>query len=114
MKSGRSVPIAFRHLVEVATDDVGVLGFTHPEDLDEGLIEFDDALFGHIGYGISNLARSFFLALTHAKFSRVPLNTPTRRYYQNINRYSAAFALASDFAMLTLGGALKKRELLSW
>jgi len=43
----------------------------------------------------------------------VPLNTPTRRYYQNINRYSAAFALASDFAMLTLGGDLKKRELLS-
>ena len=83
------------------------------EDADQGLIEFDNALFGHIGYGISNLARSFFLALTHAKFSRVPLNTPTRRYYQNINRYSAAFALASDFAMLTLGGALKKRELLS-
>jgi acyl-CoA dehydrogenase len=83
------------------------------EDTDQGLIEFDAALFGHIGYGISNLARSFFLALTHAKFSRVPLNTPTRRYYQNINRYSAAFALASDFAMLTLGGALKKRELLS-
>jgi len=83
------------------------------EDLDRGLIEFDDALFGHVGYAISNLARSFFLALTHAKFSRVPLNTPTRRYYQNINRYSAAFALASDFAMLTLGGDLKKRELLS-
>ena len=83
------------------------------EDSEQGLIEFDDALFGHIGYGISNVARSLFLALTHAKFSRVPLNTPTRRYYQNINRYSAAFALASDFAMLTLGGALKKRELLS-
>jgi len=83
------------------------------EDQDRGLLEFDDALFGHIGYAISNLARSFVLALTHAKFSRVPLNTPTRRYYQNINRYSAAFALASDFAMLTMGGALKKRELLS-
>jgi acyl-CoA dehydrogenase len=83
------------------------------EDKERGLIEFDDALFGHIGYAVSNLARSFSLALTHAKFSRVPLNTPTRRYYQNINRYSAAFALASDFAMLTLGGELKKRELLS-
>ena len=83
------------------------------EDQDRGLIEFDDALFGHIGYAISNMARSFFLALTHGKFSRVPLNTPTRRYYQNINRYSAGFALASDFAMLTLGGELKKRELLS-
>jgi len=59
------------------------------------------------------MSRSFFLALTHAKFSAVPLNTPTRRYYQNINRYSAAFALATDFAMLTLGGKLKQKELLS-
>ena len=85
------------------------------QDTDEerGLVEFDDALFSHIGYAISNLARSFFLALTHAKLSQVPLNTPTRRYYQNINRYSAAFALASDFAMLTLGGKLKIKELLS-
>jgi acyl-CoA dehydrogenase len=80
---------------------------------ERGLTEFDDALFGHVGYAISNLARSFFLALTHAKFSQVPLNTPTRRYYQNINRYSAAFALATDFAMLTLGGKLKQKELLS-
>lgn len=83
------------------------------EDHDRGLIEFDDALFGHIGYAISNMARSFVMAMTNAKFSRVPLNTPTRRFYQNINRYSAAFALASDFAMLTLGGALKKKEMLS-
>jgi acyl-CoA dehydrogenase len=83
------------------------------EDTDRGLIEFDDALFSHIGYAISNAARSFFLALTHARFSKVPLNTPTRRYYQNVNRYSAAFALATDFAMLTLGGKLKIKELLS-
>jgi acyl-CoA dehydrogenase len=83
------------------------------EDPDRGLAEFDDALFSHIGYAISNAARSFFLALTHARFSKVPYNTPTRRYYQNINRYSAAFALATDFAMLTLGGKLKIKELLS-
>jgi acyl-CoA dehydrogenase len=84
------------------------------EDIERGLIEFDDALFSHVGYAISNAARAFFLALTHAKFSNVPLlNTPTRRYYQNVNRYSAAFALATDFAMLTLGGKLKIKELLS-
>jgi len=82
-------------------------------DSERGLIEFDDALFSHIGYAISNAARAFFLALTHAKFSKVPFNTPTRRYYQNVNRYSAAFALTTDFAMLTLGGKLKIRELLS-
>jgi len=83
------------------------------ENEQRALTEFDDALFSHIGYAISNLSRTFFLALTHGKFSNVPLNTPTRRYYQNINRYSAAFALASDFAMLTLGGKLKIMELLS-
>jgi acyl-CoA dehydrogenase len=82
-------------------------------DTERGLVDFDDALFSHIGYAISNAARSFFLALTHARFSKVPLNTPTHRYYQNINRYSAAFALATDFAMLTLGGKLKIKELLS-
>jgi len=83
------------------------------QDTDRGLVEFDETLFSHIGYAISNAARAFFLALTHAKFSKVPLNTPTRRYYQNVNRYSAAFALATDFAMLTLGGKLKVKELLS-
>ena len=82
-------------------------------DPERGLAEFDDALFSHIGYAISNAARAFFLALTHAKFSKVPLTTPTRRYYQNVNRYSAAFALTTDFAMLTLGGKLKIKELLS-
>tara|TARA_B100000686_G_C16802492_1_gene987195 strand:+ start:4659 stop:7172 length:2514 start_codon:yes stop_codon:yes gene_type:complete len=85
------------------------------EDSDEerGLTEFDEALFEHMGYAISNLARAFVLALTHAKFSAVPLHTPTRRYYQNVNRYSAAFALTTDVAMLMLGGNLKVRELLS-
>jgi len=83
------------------------------DDAERGLASFDNALFSHIGYAISNAARSFFLALTHARFSKVPYNTPTRRYYQNINRYSAAFALATDFAMLTLGGKLKIKELLS-
>jgi acyl-CoA dehydrogenase len=43
----------------------------------------------------------------------VPAAGPTRRYYQHINRYSASFALAADAAMLTLGGELKRKELLS-
>ncbi|MEL6868924.1 MAG: acyl-CoA dehydrogenase [Pseudomonadota bacterium] len=83
------------------------------DDHDRGLTEFDKALFGHIGYAISNAARSFVLALTHAKFSQVPVRGSTERYFQNINRYSAAFALTADFAMLTLGGKLKIRERLS-
>ena len=43
----------------------------------------------------------------------VPERGATRRYYQHVNRYSASFALASDVAMLTIGGDLKRKELLS-
>jgi acyl-CoA dehydrogenase len=53
------------------------------------------------------------MALTFSRFTDVPVTGPTRRYYQHINRFSAAFSLASDAAMLTLGGELKRQELLS-
>ena len=83
------------------------------EDHDQGLIDFDRSLFGHIGYAFSNAARSFVLAMTHAKLSPTPRTGSVARFYQHINRYSAAFALASDIAMLNLGGDLKRRESLS-
>ncbi len=75
--------------------------------------EFDAALFGHVGFTISNAVRSFVMALTHARFTRVPDVGDTRRYYQHIVRFSASFAFAVDVAMLTLGGYLKKKENLS-
>jgi acyl-CoA dehydrogenase len=75
--------------------------------------EFDRALFGHIGFTISNAVRSLIMALTHARFTRVPIKGPTARYYQHIVRFSASFAFAVDVAMLTLGGYLKKKENLS-
>ena len=82
-------------------------------DLERGLETFDRALFGHLGYAIANAARSFVMAATLARFTAVPVTGRTKRFYQHINRYSASFALASDVAMLTLGGDLKRKELLS-
>jgi acyl-CoA dehydrogenase len=82
-------------------------------DQEAGLEAFDQALFGHIGYAFSNAARALVLGLTAAKWADSPTRGPTRRYYQHIGRFSAAFALVSDTAMLTLGGALKKKEMLS-
>ncbi|HLY51529.1 MAG TPA: acyl-CoA dehydrogenase, partial [Steroidobacteraceae bacterium] len=78
-----------------------------------GVDEFDGALFGHIGFTLSNAVRSFVMALTHARFTRVPVSGETARYYQHIVRFSASFAFAVDVAMLTLGGYLKKKEGLS-
>jgi acyl-CoA dehydrogenase len=82
-------------------------------DRAKGVDEFDRALFGHIGFTISNAVRSFIMALTHARFTRVPVKGPTARYYQHIVRFSASFAFTVDVAMLTLGGYLKKKENLS-
>ena len=82
-------------------------------DRKQGVDEFDCALFGHIGFTISNAVRSFVMALTHARFTHVPDVGDTKRYYQHIVRFSASFAFAVDVAMLTLGGYLKKKENLS-
>jgi acyl-CoA dehydrogenase len=82
-------------------------------DRRQGVDQFDDALFGHVGFTISNAVRSFVMALTHARFTHVPEVGDTRRYYQHIVRFSASFAFAVDVAMLTLGGYLKKKENLS-
>ncbi|HEY2808593.1 MAG TPA: acyl-CoA dehydrogenase [Steroidobacteraceae bacterium] len=78
-----------------------------------GVDEFDRALFGHVGFSISNAVRSFVMALTHARFTRAPVRGTTARYYQHVVRFSASFAFAVDVAMLTLGGYLKKKENLS-
>jgi acyl-CoA dehydrogenase len=79
----------------------------------KALAEFDDAFFGHIGFIVSNAARALFLGLTGAAFTGVPGDADTRRYFRQLTRYSAAFAFATDLAMLLLGGQLKRREKLS-
>ena len=83
------------------------------KDHARGLKQFDQALFAHIGFTLSNAIRSFVMATTLARFSTVPDTGPTHRYFQHVNRFSASFAFASDVAMLSLGGALKKAESLS-
>ncbi|CAM3908810.1 acyl-CoA dehydrogenase FadE [Rheinheimera salexigens] len=74
---------------------------------------FDKALFGHIGFAISNFFRTFWLSLTGGIFSNAPYNDATAKYYKQMNRFSASLALMSDVAMATLGGDLKRRERIS-
>jgi acyl-CoA dehydrogenase len=75
--------------------------------------DFDRALFGHIGFTISNAVRSLVMAITFARFEGAPGSGVIKRYYQHIERFSASFAFATDVAMLSLGGYLKKKESLS-
>ena len=74
---------------------------------------FDRALFGHLGHVATLAVRCLLLGLTRSLLVPVPGDAGTRRLYQYLSRFAAAFALVSDVAMATLGGSLKRREKIS-
>ncbi|MEW5833912.1 MAG: acyl-CoA dehydrogenase [Pseudomonadota bacterium] len=82
-------------------------------DYGDRLKAFDRALFGHIGFGISNAVRAFTLGITGSAIGDAAGDAYTRRYYRKLNRYSAALALCADVFMGVLGGKLKFKEKLS-
>jgi len=84
----------------------------NPDD-DESLEQFDQAVFGHIGFAISNLFRSLWFSLTGARFTQAPFADETAGYYRSMQRYSSNMAFLSDVAMAVLGGELKRRERIS-
>jgi acyl-CoA dehydrogenase len=83
------------------------------EDPRARMEQFDDALFGHIGYAISNAVRAWWFGLTGTRIGSAPGGEYTRRCYRKLNRYSAALAVMADTSMLLLGGKLKFKESLS-
>ncbi|HQU81065.1 MAG TPA: acyl-CoA dehydrogenase [Azonexus sp.] len=81
----------------------------------KGLVDFDKALWGHIGFTIKNGFRALWLGMTGSHFAAVNVDTAPemKRYYQQMTRFSAAFAFLSDISLLVLGGSVKRREKLS-
>ncbi|MBY8161620.1 acyl-CoA dehydrogenase FadE [Vibrio fluvialis] len=75
--------------------------------------QFDAALAGHVSFTMSNLVRSIWFGLTDGFGSAAPSKDATKRYYQQLNRYSANLALLADISMAVLGGSLKRKERLS-
>ncbi len=87
----------------------------HNKDARQGLVDFDKALWGHIGYTIKNGFRALWLGMTGSHFVGVNVDVApeVRRYYQQMTRFSAAFAFLADISLLVLGGSVKRREKLS-
>ena len=77
------------------------------------LQQFDAVLFEHIGSVLHNLAAGIWLGLSNARFIKTPGDHNTRGYFRQIARLSVGFALVADFALLTLGGSLKRKERIS-
>jgi acyl-CoA dehydrogenase len=82
-------------------------------DRARGLAEFDRAFWGHLGHSLANAFRAWWRAWTGGVFAPAPAAGRARGFYQQLGRYASAFALAVDLALLTLGGALKRQEMLS-
>jgi acyl-CoA dehydrogenase len=77
--------------------------------------QFDQALVGHVAYTFSNGVRTFFHGLTGGTLASAPgsVAPETQRYYSQLTRFSAAFAFLADISLVTLGGALKRKERIS-
>ena len=77
------------------------------------LERFDRAWRGHATYLLRNLARCLFLGLSRGRLSPSPVDGPLRPYLRRLDWMSAALALNADLGLMTLGGALKRKEHLS-
>ena len=85
----------------------------HDPDHERAVLNFDAALIGHVTFSMSNAARALVFGLSGGHGIPVPDVGMTQHYYQQLTRYSSAFALAADVSMLVLGGSLKRREKIS-
>jgi acyl-CoA dehydrogenase len=76
---------------------------------------FDEALFGHLAFTLSNLLRSFVYGVTGGVLISRPqrVHAPLARYYRAATRMATVFALVADVSMFMLGGDLKRRERIS-
>jgi acyl-CoA dehydrogenase len=126
----RGVPVAITvEGANILTRSLMVFGQgairAHPYLLDEiravggadraiALAEFDAVLWKHVAHALKTAIRSFGRSWTGGLFAPAPARAGRATgYYRQLSRYGAAFAMISDIAFLTLGGALKRRELLS-
>ena len=85
----------------------------HNSDKQQGLKDFDKALYAHAGFVISNVVRTLVIGLTFARLLQTPGQGITKKYYRQLVRMSSSFALMTDACVALLGGSLKRREKIS-
>lgn len=74
--------------------------------------KFGSLLWKHIGYFLSNFAKTILSAWTGGAFISVP-NDELQKEYKRLTRLSYAFAWLADFALIYFAGELKRKERLS-
>src|SRR5690606_37074772 len=99
----RSHPYLMQEVVALGNSDQGA-----------GEDAFDAVIWKHLAHSARNALRATGAAWTAGRFVSSPSGAGSAApYYRSLSRYAAAFALISEITLLTLGGSLKRKEMLS-
>lgn len=125
----RSVPIGITvEGANILTRNLMIFGQgairSHPYMLEEllalsdgdkrrGLDRFDKAFWSHVGHALATTARAFLRGWSGGRIGLAPDNAAMPHHWKQLSRHAAAFALLADLSLLTLGGALKRKEMIS-
>src|SRR5436305_1226325 len=82
-------------------------------DREKGLDAFDKAFWKHVGHSVTTLFRAWGRSWSFGAFAPAPDAGDATQFYRQLSRSCSAFGLCADMALLTLGGALKRKEMLS-
>ncbi|WP_444931272.1 acyl-CoA dehydrogenase [Microbulbifer sp. SSSA002] len=83
-------------------------------DSEVGLEALDKLLPKHLWFQFKALCRGVFHGWTVGLFANSPRNVSyAAKYYRQLNRYSAVLSLVTEFSLMSLGGELKRKELIS-
>lgn len=80
----------------------------------DGTQAFDTALRGHVSYTLGNFFGALWHNLTGGRFASAPPDAIYELgWYQQLHRASASFALVADLTVISLGGDLKRKQMIS-
>ena len=78
-----------------------------------GLDAFDRSFWRHAGHAVGNALRALLRGWSGARFAPAPDGVALPHHWRELSRYASAFAVLADIALLTLGGELKRKEMIS-
>ncbi|MEQ9002478.1 MAG: DUF1974 domain-containing protein, partial [Pseudomonadales bacterium] len=83
-------------------------------DPEAGLERFEAVIFRHLKFAFGNLLRSAARGWTLGRRAGAPAGAgASTRHFRQLSRYAAGLALTAEVALIHLGGALKRREMIS-
>jgi acyl-CoA dehydrogenase len=83
-------------------------------DEQAGLERFEAVIFKHLRFAFGNLFRALAHGWTLGVLARRPGGAgASARHFRQLSRYAAALSFAAEVALIHLGGALKRKEMIS-